>query len=227
MSIPARALELENQYVESSEPTLFAAFEVIRDHWRSGHRERETALHLVFLDWFMLVEEWQVGYERNYDEENDAELGSLIYEAHDYLNPAQSEDAELLYVFGVMADIAPWELGDFYLWKRRAEEFLAKSRQLQPDGLDPEIFGGRGAFGDYFAGHTRAYRYRTAANSAMNTDGFLRDLESEHNDAVCFARCHHGALVDLGVQSSSRGSVALVNSVFQAGREGYRSGIPL
>ena len=134
MSIPARALELEIQYVESSEPTLFAAFEVIRDHWRSGHRERETALHLVFLAWFMLVEEWQVGYERN--EENDAELGSLIDDAHDYLNPAQSEDAELLYVFGAMADIAPWELGDFYLWKRRAEEFLAKSRQLQPAGLD-------------------------------------------------------------------------------------------
>ncbi len=151
MSIPQRALELENRYRSleaDGEATLFAAYQVLRDHWRSGHCDRETALHLAFLAWFMLVEPArQTGYEQT--EDNDTELVSLFNEAHDWLDPAQSEDAELLYVFGLMADLAGYLV--MTEWERCSREYHVEYRQLRPDGLDPKIFHDRGAFGDYFA----------------------------------------------------------------------------
>jgi hypothetical protein len=32
------------------------AYEMLREQWRSGERDRELALHLSFLTWYLLVE---------------------------------------------------------------------------------------------------------------------------------------------------------------------------
>ena len=37
-------------------PTLGAAYEVLREQWESGERDRELALHLMFLAWYLNVE---------------------------------------------------------------------------------------------------------------------------------------------------------------------------
>lgn len=54
MSIAAKAMELEAQSLGA--PTLGPAFEVLHDQWRAGERDRELALHLMFLAWYLNVE---------------------------------------------------------------------------------------------------------------------------------------------------------------------------
>jgi len=56
-------------------------------------------------------------------------------------------------VIGLMAMLAPYLVGDTEVaWEARAKTFQTRYRQLLPEGLDPEVFRGRGAYGDYFAG---------------------------------------------------------------------------
>ena len=66
------------------------------------------------------------------------------------------DDAEVLYVVGLMALLAPYLLGgDEKTWEVRSRKFRARYRTLVPEGLDPSIFEGRGAYGDYFAGQAQ------------------------------------------------------------------------
>lgn len=63
------------------------------------------------------------------------------------------DDAECLYVVGLMARLSPWLLGaDLETWEARSTEFRSRYRMLRPDGLPPAHFAGRGAYGAYFAG---------------------------------------------------------------------------
>jgi hypothetical protein len=52
-----------------------------------------------------------------------------------------------------MASLTPYLLCDTdAAWEIRAKSFRTKYRQLLPNGLDPEVFRNRGAYGDYFTG---------------------------------------------------------------------------
>jgi hypothetical protein len=64
-------------------------------------------------------------------------------------------DAEALYVVGLMAHLAPWLLGREDEWTARSEAYRSRYRQLLPNGIDPDVFNGRGAYGDYFRGQAR------------------------------------------------------------------------
>lgn len=49
-----------------------------------------------------------------------------------------------------------WPLADeARLWIARSETYRTRYRQLAPDGIDPAVFDGRGAYGDYFGGQAR------------------------------------------------------------------------
>ena len=49
MVISADGLALENEFVKpNGQPTLGAAFEAFHGQWKSGQRDRELALHLMF-----------------------------------------------------------------------------------------------------------------------------------------------------------------------------------
>ena len=76
--------------------------------------------------------------------------GQWFGEVHEHFQSAISEDAEMLYAVGLMAQLAPWLLGDLATWEARSEEYRRKYRELAPHGLQPSIFAGRGAYGDYF-----------------------------------------------------------------------------
>src|SRR5687767_6482579 len=53
----AAAMELEKQSLGAQgAPTLGRAYELLRDQWKSGERERELALHLMFLAWYLMME---------------------------------------------------------------------------------------------------------------------------------------------------------------------------
>jgi hypothetical protein len=155
--IPDEALDLENRAIgKTGEPTLFAAFEILQMHWQAGSRSRELGLHLLFLSWYLMIEPPCL---TGFDETRlpSGHLPKLFAEIHDYFGPAQSEDAELLYVISVMAGLSPpWPPGESATWEHRSNEYLKSYRLLAPHGLMPAVFDGRGAFGDYFGGQLRA-----------------------------------------------------------------------
>jgi hypothetical protein len=84
----------------------------------------------------------------------DHELRDLFNEVHHVLLPdeARSEDAEALYVVGLMAHLSPYLLGDNDEWEARSARYRMRYREILPDGIDPATFEGQGAYGDYFRG---------------------------------------------------------------------------
>lgn len=139
-------------------PTLAAAFQVLCDQWRACERDRELALHLMFLAWYLNVEP---AHLTGLDETRvcSKELSRIFNEAHDWLLPngAASSDAEALYAAGLPARMFPWVLGDHDVWSARSESYRLRYRELAPDGIAGSIFEGRGAYGDYYGQQARVH----------------------------------------------------------------------
>ena len=149
MPIPREALELENRHIgPEGEPTLGQAFKILRGEWRDGNRERELCLHLLFLGWYGLAEPpFLTGIELS----ESAELQPVFAEVFEYVQPSIEDDAEMLYVVGLGAHLFGYLLpGGERVWNERAERFGVLYRELSKGGLDPNIFQGRGYFGDYY-----------------------------------------------------------------------------
>jgi hypothetical protein len=157
MAISEDGLALENESVgPHGRPTLGAAFEVFRGQWESGERDRELALHLMFLAWYLNVEPPHL---TGLDEARVPidSLAAVFNAAHDWLLPTgtDTDDVEALYVAGLAARLFPWALGEALLWAAKSEVYRTRYRQLAPSGISPAVFEGRGAYGDYFAGQAR------------------------------------------------------------------------
>jgi hypothetical protein len=163
--IPAEAIALELQSLGAhGQPTLGKAFVLMRDAWRAGHRDRELALHVAFLAWYLLIEPPHL---TGLDEATTpaSALLETFHEAHAFLLPrgTDTDDAEALFVIGLPAHMFAWifaapgsDLADADReWTARAVEYRRRYRELRPNGLDAATFAGRGAYGDYFAGHGR------------------------------------------------------------------------
>lgn len=54
-----------------------------------------------------------------------------------------------------MAHLVPWVAGPDAEWTARSVAYRARYRALAPNGIAAERFDGRGAYGEYFAGHAR------------------------------------------------------------------------
>jgi hypothetical protein len=156
LSIPPEVMKLENRSIGlGGEQTLVPAFDQLLACWRSGDRDREVGLHLMFLAWYLRVEPpfltgcneaaipWQT-------------LVNTFEEVHDHFGPVIRGDAEMLFCVALMAHLDTWCFRDEALWASRSKEYQKVCRLLCPTGLDPAIFSGRGAFGAYFAGHARS-----------------------------------------------------------------------
>jgi hypothetical protein len=153
----ARGLALENASLgPQGRPTLGAALEVFHAQWAAGERDRELALHLMFLAWYLYVEPAHLtGLDEAKISADD--LTAVFNAAHDWLLPAgaETDDAEALYVAGLAARLCPWALGEPSHWTARSEVYRVRYRQLLPGGISSTIFEGRGAYGAYFAGQAR------------------------------------------------------------------------
>ncbi len=122
------------------------AYRELRDRWRAGDRDRERALHLLFLSWMHWADPpFVTGMSE------DVKATELWHEVFAHFGGQDSRDAEFLHVAGLMAKIFPWVLGDERAWEAGAERMKVRSLQLRPEGFPPELFEGRGDFGDYFA----------------------------------------------------------------------------
>ena len=155
MGIPREALDLENRSIGiGAERRLGEAYELLRNAWRAGDRDRDLALHLIFLAWYLNIEPpFLTGVDEN--RAPSTEMPLLFTEVHDYFAPRIYEDAEMLYVVGLMAHLCEWCVGDASVWKARSEEYRQAYRRLAPDGIAPSVFEGRGFYGNYFAGQCR------------------------------------------------------------------------
>ena len=165
MPIPTEALELENQYLQleaGEKSTLATAYEILKQEWLDGNRDREVALHLMFLAWYGLCEP---AYLTGFATEDGStyiltdglsdELQKIFQQVHDYFEPQIHEDAEMLYVVGLMAHLFSYLLGDYDEWNTLSLEYRKAYRALKPEGISPEIFASRGAYGDYFHGQAK------------------------------------------------------------------------
>ena len=163
MPVPPLALELENRSLgPHGAPTLYAAYEALLDAWRSGDRDRELALHLFFLAWYVVVEPPHLTGAQGGQVDAEAAVILRAMDAHLLPDAESSEDAEALYVIGLAALMFPWVFccGDELRtardceqrWIDRSARYRRRYRELRPNGIDPSVFEGRGAFGDYYAG---------------------------------------------------------------------------
>ena len=153
MSLPRAILDLENRNVgDPGEPTLGPALDLAAAVWRSGNRDRELCLHLLFLSWYCNLEPphltgyWHGAFP-------SGELSKLFHEVYKFIEPQILDDAECLYAIGLMAQLSPYLLGeDEVTWQDRSLAFRKRYRMLAPEGLTASLFEGRGAYGAYFAG---------------------------------------------------------------------------
>ncbi len=156
MPIPQKALELENRSIGiNGEPTLAAAYDILKEQWRNGDRDRELGLHLMFLAWYGIIEPgYLTGFSgtNGISQEMNAELNQMLEEVHAYFEPQIQQNAEMLYVFGLMSELFWFMLDNSSAWEKRSIEYHQRYRALLPNGIAPEVFHNRGAYGDYYAG---------------------------------------------------------------------------
>ncbi len=153
MGLPRAVLDLENRSVgDQGEPTLGPALELAAAEWRSGNRDRELCLHVLFLSWYCNLEPPHLtGYGQTAFP--SGQLSQLFHDVYESFEAHILDDAECLYVVGLMAQLTPYLLGDDEAtWQARSLAFRERYRMLAPEGLAASLFEGRGAYGDYFAG---------------------------------------------------------------------------
>ena len=120
-----------------------AEWDILLAQWLSGARSREAALHLLFLSWYSCVEPPHLTGLGD-----DIAPKRLVDELFEFLGGEQSLDAEFMFVVAVMAEVASWCLGDDLRWETMAERFIERLGGNVPK---PEVFLGRGGYGEYFA----------------------------------------------------------------------------
>ena len=156
MNWPDAILALENRSVGSNgEPTLGEALALAIQDWEAGSNDRELRLHLLFLAWYCSLEPPHL---TGCDEivVPSARLPEVFSAVHETFVGSILDDAEALYVVGLIAQLTPWLLGgDQETWETRSRVYRARYKALVPEGLTPSTFRGRGAYGDYFAGQVQ------------------------------------------------------------------------
>jgi hypothetical protein len=153
MTFPRAILDLENRNVGADgEATLGLALDLAATEWRSGNRDRELRLHLLFLSWYCNLEPPHLtGFNQTSFPSDD--LSQLFHDVYESFENEILDDVECLYVVGLMAMLTPYLLGDDEAtWEARSVAFKERYRLLAPKGLTAAHFEGRGAYGDYFAG---------------------------------------------------------------------------
>ena len=124
-----------------------AEWDILFAQWSEGARTREAALHLLFLSWYSCSEpQYLSGLEGVVPPEG------FIDELFEFLGGEETQDTEVLYVVAVMVEVAAWCLGEEKIWERVARGFWARLDGHVPA---PEVFAGRGEYGEYFSHQAR------------------------------------------------------------------------
>jgi hypothetical protein len=139
--------------------TFFENCLKLLEEWNTGNHTRELGLDLMFHCWYMFAEPaFLTGYDQAKTDELGLDFAATFNEVHDSFAPKIHQDPDMLYAIAVMGEITPWALGDETVWIARSQEYRNLYELLEPNGLDPELFEGRGEYGKYFAHQLRYAR---------------------------------------------------------------------
>jgi hypothetical protein len=155
MPIPKEAMDLENRsFGDNWEATIADAWGILHKQWQTGDRDRELGLHLMFLSWYSMIEPKHItGFEESI--EMFHELERVFEEVHSFFEPDIHQDAEMLYVVGLVAHMQWFMFSNREKWEAISIEYRKAYRALAPDRFEPAVFEGRGAYGDYFGRHAK------------------------------------------------------------------------
>ena len=134
----------EEYYSPPHAASLGRAYDALVVRWKEGARDRETALHLLFLIWYGLAEP---PYLTGLKDVNRTRIVELFQR----LGGEFSTDPEVLFVVSVMCDNAPWALGEELYWRGIGRRFRLRLREMADPGLSKQTFAHRGSYGYYFA----------------------------------------------------------------------------
>ena len=155
MGFPESAMIAEQQgWGNQGRQTLADAYHILKREWDGGNHEREVGLHLLFLSFYGLVEPQKFTGFRE-DEATYRALRTTFEQVHASFERPYANDAEFLYVVGLIANMFAEWLGDAARWRQIAVDYRPRYRALAPAGLNPAVFTDRGAYGDYFRGHVQ------------------------------------------------------------------------
>lgn len=149
---------LEAQYRgPSGKPTLGRSYELLNERWQNGARDRETALRLLFLAWYSCSEP---AHLTGLGAANPAP--QLITDLFTNVGGEDAANEEVWFVVSIMAEVAPWCLGDEKYWQEVGQRFRSRLRERDVR-VRPALFDRRGAYGDYFAHQARVHAQSGAA----------------------------------------------------------------
>jgi len=108
----------------------------------------------MFLAWYLLCEP---SFVTGLDDRAipASTLARVFHEAHEHFRVTLHSDAEMLYAVGLMAHLFPYNLGEPAEIEALAQRYRSLYRTLAPQGLSPDVFAARGAYGAYFAHQSR------------------------------------------------------------------------
>lgn len=136
------------EFIHDTEKTNAEIYFLLKRHWDNGNKNREIGLHLMFHAWYGMADPWfSTGFEQGFDHKM---LRDTLLEVHDYFQQNISDDAEMLFVVGLMASIFPYLFGNEEEWKKRDKEYRNLFLLLAPDGISETVFENRGWYGHYF-----------------------------------------------------------------------------
>jgi hypothetical protein len=141
-------------------PTLYENFLKLLQEWKTGNHSRELGLDLMFHCWY-LIEEPALHTDYNLIVVENSKLTTIFNEVYDSFALEIRHDPEMLFTIAVMGEITPWALGDENLWIARSLEYRNLYAQLEPNGLEPELFENRGEYGKYFAHQLKVAKKRS------------------------------------------------------------------
>jgi hypothetical protein len=142
--------------------TFFENCLKLLEEWNAGNHTRELGLNLMFHCWYLFAEPpFLTGYDQEKTDELELDFVATFNEVHDSFALEIHKDSKMLFTIAVMGSITPWALGDETVWIARSLEYMNLYEQLEPNGLDPELFEGRGEYEKYFAHQLRYARTHT------------------------------------------------------------------
>jgi hypothetical protein len=140
-------------------PTFYENCLNLLEEWNAGNHSRPLGLDLMFHCWYLFAEPpFLTGYDQAKTDELGLDFAATFNEVHDRFVLEIRHDPEMLFAIAVMGEITPWALGDETVWIARSLEYRTLYAQLEPNGLEPELFEGRGQYGKYFAHQIRYAR---------------------------------------------------------------------
>jgi hypothetical protein len=151
----AEVTEIEDRYAGvGGKPSLGDAYAALRERFDGGHRDRETYLRLMFLAWYTCSEP---GVLTGLTAE-PADAFRVFGDAFSALGGEEATDPEVLFTTGLMASLFPYCCGTETVWTPIGDRLMERY-ELVPvaSKLTESVFGGRGAYGRYFA---RMLRHR-------------------------------------------------------------------